>query len=83
MELIVFLVLAVVVGGLIYGSIRKTGWGINFSRVSCPKCRTRAPFFRKPASGSQAMWGGYTCPNCGTQMDKWGRELPAPPRSPA
>ena len=83
MELIVFLVLAVVVGGLIYGSIRKTNWGINFSRVSCPKCGTRAPVFRKPTSGSKAMWGGYTCSNCGTLMDKWGRELPAPPHGPA
>jgi hypothetical protein len=21
----------------------------------------------------QALWGGSTCPSCGTEIDKWGR----------
>lgn len=26
---------------------------------------------RTPSSFRQAMWGGYTCETCGTEMDKW------------
>ena len=80
---IVVLILAMIFAGLIYGTVKKTDWGINFSPVHCPKCGTRVPFVRAPKSTNQAMWGGHTCPKCGTQMDKWGRALPSAPHSPA
>ena len=60
---------------VMYGTIAENRWGINLSAVSCPSCKTRLPQIRKPNSLRQAMWGGYTCPACGTEIDKWGRLL--------
>jgi ribosomal protein S27AE len=60
---------------VIYGTIAKNRWGVNFRRLSCPNCGAQMPRVRTPASGSQAMWGGVTCPKCGCEMDKWGRRL--------
>jgi len=31
---------------------------------------------RRPASFSQAVWGGWTCSKCGCEIDKWGVEIP-------
>jgi len=53
-------------------------WGINLSRVRCPRCGTAMPLVRKPTSGQQMMWGGYTCPKCGCEMDKYGKEIAKP-----
>lgn len=50
-------------------------WGINLSPVSCPRCGTRQPRFRKPQNERQMLWGGGTCPACGCEMDKWGKEV--------
>ena len=69
---LVLLVLGILV---IHGTITKNRWGINFKRVICPGCKEVMPRIRKPASGNQAMWGGMTCPKCGTEMDKWGRKI--------
>ncbi len=65
------------VGGVlvIYGSIVKNDWGINLGAVSCPHCGAPLSPVRRPRSLRQAMWGGGTCAACGTQVDKWGREL--------
>jgi hypothetical protein len=70
-----FAALLIGAGVLVYGSIAKTRWGINLRPVSCPKCGTPMPRVRVPVSGSEALWGGATCPKCGCRMDKWGREL--------
>jgi len=59
---------------VILGTIYRTRWGVNFSRVSCPSCGRAAPIVRKPASLSQALWGGWSCP-CGTEIDKWGHAV--------
>jgi hypothetical protein len=80
METFVYLVvagLAILLGLVIYGTFAKNKWGINFKQVSCPNCGTDMPRVRAPASGSEAMWGGFTCPKCGCRMDKWGRRLAA------
>ncbi|MDI1243356.1 MAG: hypothetical protein PSX80_15690 [bacterium] len=45
------------------------------ARGGCPSCRTRVPRYRTPASLRQALWGGWTCENCGTEMDRHGMEL--------
>jgi hypothetical protein len=63
---------------VIVGTVYRTRWGINVYRVKCPRCGTLAPLVRKPASAGQALWGGFTCPNCGCEVDKWGREIPKP-----
>ncbi|HEV2287374.1 MAG TPA: hypothetical protein VGR81_00310 [Candidatus Acidoferrales bacterium] len=65
------------VGGavVIYGTLAKNRWGINPCDVSCPRCNTPLPKLRHPQSLRQEMWGGWTCPSCGVEVDKWGREL--------
>jgi predicted RNA-binding Zn-ribbon protein involved in translation (DUF1610 family) len=46
---------------------------INLESVDCPKCGQRMPTLRVPESLHELMWGGWTCPNCGCEMDKWGK----------
>lgn len=36
----------------------------------CPSCHADIPAFRRPTSMSQALWGGWTCENCGTEFDR-------------
>jgi len=62
---------------IIYGTLAKNRWGINLDKVSCPRCNTLLPEVRTPRSLRQTMWGGWTCPNCGVDVDKWGREVNA------
>ena len=69
--------LLVLVTLVVNGTIMKTKWGINVRPVICPGCATEMPRIRKPVSIRQAIWGGFTCPKCGCEMDKWGREIPA------
>ncbi len=47
-------------------------WGINLKAVYCPICNTKQQFFRIPKNKRQLLWGGNTCPKCGTEMDKYG-----------
>ena len=58
-----------------WGTIRKNKWGINLKEVHCPRCGKKIPSIRKPADRQQAIWGGGTCPKCGCEVDKWGREV--------
>ena len=46
--------------------------GINTKEVNCPECGQRQLRVRKPQNRQQLMWGGFTCDNCGTEMDKYG-----------
>ena len=50
-------------------------YGINLKRIYCPKCKQKQPFVRTPKNERQALYGGHTCENCNTEMDKYGREL--------
>lgn len=68
-------VLALGLAFVIHGTLAKNKWGINLDSVSCPRCNTAFPQVRKPRSLRQTMWGGWTCPNCGVDVDKWGREV--------
>ena len=54
----------------------KSKWGMNLKRVSCPVCQTKQPIIRMPKNGSQALWGGTTCPNCQANLDKYGNVIP-------
>jgi hypothetical protein len=67
-----FFILIVLVGGGFY-VLRQQKSMLN--GVTCPRCGTVAPFFRKPTSLRQALWGGWTCANCGCNMDRWGKEI--------
>lgn len=41
-------------------------------KISCGACGADLPRFRLPRSGAQAALGGFTCPNCGTELDAKG-----------
>lgn len=49
--------------------------GINLLGVYCPKCGLKQPMIRKPKNERQALYGGHTCKNCGTEMDKYGQKI--------
>jgi ribosomal protein L37AE/L43A len=72
---LIFSLLVVGVFLVAYGSAAKNRWGINLDQVSCPHCNRLFPIVRKPNSLRQILWGGWTCSGCGTEIDKWGREL--------
>jgi hypothetical protein len=63
--------------GVIFGIFARSKWGVNVMPVVCPGCKTPQNYFRWPTSLKQALWGGYTCPNCHRELDKWGREISA------
>ena len=74
-----FLILAIgvalilLLGLVIYGTVVRNDWGINFARVVCPNCGGEMARTRAPASFREALWGGGTCSQCGSKSDKWGR----------
>jgi len=76
-----FLVISAVaaVWGLltIYGSITRSRWGGSLPSPSCPKCGAQLPLVRKPTSIKQLISGGWTCPECGCEVDKWGGQIPS------
>ncbi|MBX9599890.1 MAG: hypothetical protein K2X35_02760 [Bryobacteraceae bacterium] len=37
------------VAAILFGTLARTDWGINFSQVTCPTGRTPQPKVRKPA----------------------------------
>lgn len=41
----------------------------------CPECGTPAPKRYKPANRRERFWGGWTCPQCGTEVDRKGRRV--------
>ncbi|HTU19643.1 MAG TPA: hypothetical protein VMG10_16400 [Gemmataceae bacterium] len=76
-SVLIFGLIAVGAGFVIRDSIRRRGnWGWNFKQAICTQCGTPMPMmFRKPTSWRQAMWGGWTCAECGFELDKWGRPI--------
>src|SRR5215470_1507486 len=80
--LVIFFMLAVGAVLVAYGTAAKNKWGLNFEPVSCSRCGTLLPRMRESRSLQQFLWGGWTCPNCGAGVDKWGREIePNAPRT--
>ena len=65
---------------IIHGTLKKTRWGINLEPPPCPQCGTPSSGIRIARSMRQFMWGGRTCPKCGCEIDKWGRDI-SPNRS--
>ena len=51
-------------------------WGVNGADVKCPECDNPFPTFRIPKNFQQAMWGGWTCKQCGEEFDKWLKPVP-------
>jgi hypothetical protein len=77
-ELAVLVVLAVGLVLVVHGTVVENRWGVNLRRVECPNCQAVMGRVRMPSSGRQAAWGGYTCPACKCDMDKWGRAVAGP-----
>lgn len=65
------MILGAVAGGLAVGVI-----GLLIPRRKCPDCAIPFPRIRIPANARQAMWGGFTCPKCGCEVDRNGRKVP-------
>jgi hypothetical protein len=64
---------------VILGGIAATFGSVAVSnRLMCPACGTPQPKWRKPTSVRQMFFGGYTCPNCGTEMDRNGKAIKSP-----
>lgn len=74
--ILIFLGLGLLLVG--YGTLARNKWGINLAKVYCPNCNTPLTGTRgqKTRSLKQAIWGGYTCPVCRAEIDKWGRQVP-------
>ena len=67
----VFVVIGVTAALLLSAKVQKD---VN-DKGGCPNCGTHVPRVRHPTSWRQALWGGWTCSNCGTEMDRFGNEL--------
>ncbi len=60
---------------VIYGTVVRNRWGINFQAVDCPRCHAPVPGVRQPKSRREMLFGGGTCDKCGCEMDKWGNPI--------
>ena len=76
LAVVMALVLATAAILVVRDTVRKRGrWGINLRPVRCPECGEPAPVVRRPKNRRQALWGGCTCEECGTEYDKWGQPV--------
>jgi hypothetical protein len=48
---------------------------VNLNEVHCPDCGDRMPAIRIPDNFHQLMWGGWICPKCKCEMDKYGNKI--------
>jgi predicted RNA-binding Zn-ribbon protein involved in translation (DUF1610 family) len=73
------LALLVLFGLVVRDTIRRRGrWGVNLKGLTgmeCPECGEELPVVRTPKNRRQVLWGGYTCEECGCEIDKWGRKV--------
>lgn len=44
-------------------------------RARCGSCGLPQPIVRRPLNERQALWGGYTCRRCGTELDSSGAPI--------
>jgi hypothetical protein len=74
---IVIIVVLGALGAFIWRQSKaKSRWRFgSVDGTNCPRCGTHLAAMRKPASTEQMLWGGWTCPNCGCKVDKYGREI--------
>src|SRR5262245_45590141 len=50
-------------------------WGICLKTPVCQKCGEKMPAVRVPANWNQTLWGGWTCKQCGFEVDKFGHPI--------
>jgi len=46
--------------------------GIGAIARRCPCCHEELPRFRLPKTARQLLWGGWTCRNCGNEINRHG-----------
>jgi len=75
--LLVLIILFSIIGILtvVIGTKNKNRFGVNFSGLRCPVCGLAPSNIRAPDNFNQLLWGGFTCKNCGANVDKWNRLL--------
>ena len=63
------------IGGIVGGLVGFLVFLIKCVRPvpKCPECGEQLP--RWPAKRWQRLWGGWTCPNCGCEVDHKGRKV--------
>jgi len=44
------------------------------SSILCGKCGVELPYYKNPKNLNQLLHGGWTCLNCGAELDKHGKE---------
>jgi hypothetical protein len=44
-------------------------------RRFCPDCRVPLPKIRRHRNQRQGLWGGWTCPQCGCEVDRKGQRI--------
>jgi hypothetical protein len=55
--------------------------GSSLATPKCPTCDTQQPPIRWPTSFRQAIFGGWTCAKCGTEIDRYGHSIGKPANS--
>jgi hypothetical protein len=50
-------------------------FSIVFRKVKCSYCQFELSYFRFPKNLRQLLWGGYSCPNCKNELDKFGGKI--------
>ena len=51
------------------------GFRVHLNRIDCPVCGKRVPFASRPTSVRQALLGGWTCRECGAELDEMGVDM--------
>jgi hypothetical protein len=66
-----------IIGGIV-GGLAVVLAAMFGPRRKCPDCGDPLPKTRKPANRKQMLWGGWTCPKCGCEVDRKGRKVEDP-----
>jgi hypothetical protein len=64
----------VIVGGIV-GFLIVLLVALLIPGKKCPDCGKPLPKFKKPQKMKQAVAGGWTCENCGCQVDRSGNKI--------
>lgn len=74
MDLVGFPISGAAIGGAIGGlvGVLMVAGGVG---KQCPRCAAALPQFRAPRSLRQAFYGGWSCSNCGCEVDRSGKEI--------
>jgi hypothetical protein len=67
-----FLAISIAAAVWLLLAIYESIWGINLASPSCPECGSELDAITEPTSIRQLIWGGWTCRDCGCELDKWG-----------